>query len=349
MRLSRWALALTAALLATTASAAPRYELVDLGAFNGGGASDALAINNTDEIVGYGTLLNRHVLPVRFAKGRALRLFPRDGVSYHGGSAVAISDAGHATGQAFVGHRRTAIFVAQGDNITLYTPTEGGAVAKGINSLGQVAGWHALPTQADRPSVMQDGQWQDLPVPESGLPGYAWAINDLGQVVGQVQQTVNGEVQQQAALWQDGALKQTFGLPGSPTSLALAINRQGWVTGYSQVGRRYYKVHAYIHRDGVTTDLETRLGAHSYGHGINAAGEVIGDRAVGGHYGPFLFSGGRMWWLARLLPPEQQSQWQLLSVHGINDAGNIVGSARNAQGRQRAVLLRRLNAPAAAP
>jgi len=344
MRLIRWTLALAAAVLATLASAAPRYELLDLGVFQGGGPSDATAINNTDEIVGYATLLNRHVLPVRFDKGRVLRLIPRDGVSYHGGKAAAVSDAGHATGLAFVGHRQTAIFIAQDDRITLYHAPEGSAEVKGINSLGQVTGWRSLPTQADRPYVMQDGHWQDLPVPEGGLPGFAWAINDLGQVVGHVRQPIDGGYQQLGALWQDGQLKETFGLPGSPITLGLAVNRQGWVTGYSQVGQTYYKVHAYIHRDGVTTDLETRPGARSYGYGINAAGEVVGDRRLGGHVGPFLYSGGRLWWLSRLLPPAQQSQWRLMSAHAINDAGHIVGWARNAQGQDHAVLLHRLPA-----
>jgi probable HAF family extracellular repeat protein len=344
-----WAvMAALAAVASTAAAAAPRYELLDLTARSQSIQSDAQAINNADEVVGYAVRSDGSSPPVRFVDGRAQRLVQQADHRHRGGNAEAISDAGHVAGQLVVYGTDRPVFVTLGGVTTVYSPPEGDASVTGINSQGQMTGWRARAGQPHRAFVMQDGQWVDLPVPQSDQASYGRAINDAGQVVGLVRQTVDGEVRQQGALWQDGVLKETFGLPGSPSTLALAVNRQGWVTGYSQVGRNYNQAHAFIHRDGVTSDLETRHGARSNAYGINAAGEVVGYRALAGNSGPFLYSGGRMWWLAKLLPPAQQAQWRLVTVHGINDAGHVVGFAVNAQGSLRAVMLRRLDANASA-
>lgn len=345
-----WALtvALAGAVDLATA-AAPRYELIDLAALSQSPQSSAQAINNADEVVGYATRTDGTEQPVRFVNGRAKRVVLHTDLAYRGGVAAAISDAGHVAGNLTLGHRAWPVFVTLGDVTTLYAPPERGAEVTGINSRGQVTGWRVPDALPHRAFVMQDGQWMDLPVPQADLPSYAWAINDAGQVAGQVQRMVEGVRRQEGALWQDGELKETFGLPGSLSTLALAINRRGWVVGSSQVGPRYSQTHAYLHRDGVTIDLETRHGARSYAYGINTAGEVIGDRVLAARWGPFLYSSGRMWWLAQLLPAAQQAQWRLVLVHAINDAGHVVGVAANAQGRLHAVMLRRLPAQVAAP
>ncbi|MBQ0945186.1 DUF3466 family protein [Ideonella sp. 4Y16] len=339
---------LFAALLLLVASAgawakAPRYELVDLGTLRQGVQSDARAINSTDDIVGMAEQTDGAGYPVRFVNGRAQRLIQHGDPPYRSGHASAISDAGHVTGELMLGRASSRIFIHQAGSTTLHAPPEGSASAHGINSQGQVVGRRSQLMQPDRAFLMDDGQWQDLPVPQPDLPSVAWAINDAGQVAGIVRQTIDGVQGQYGALWQDGVLKETFGLPGSLSTLALAINRQGWVVGSSQVGPHYFQTHAYLHRDGVTTDLESRHGARSYAYSINAAGEVVGDRALAGRSGPFLYSGGQMWWLAKLLPAAQQAQWRLMAARGINDAGHVIAWARNAQGQFHGVLLRRLD------
>lgn len=339
-------IALVLALAGAQAGAvqAPRYELVDLGARQSDNQSGASAINNAGEVVGYSARPDGRGIPVRFTDGRAERLVPRDALTYRSGSAAAISDAGHVTGWLFLHNGRSPVYLTHGGVTTLYDPPDGhSAQAHGVNSSGLVVGWH-YPQQTYRAVTLQDGQWQDLPVPQPELASFAYAVNDAGQVAGHLGRQIDGVETRLGALWQDGALKETFGLPGSPYTLALAINRLGWVTGHSQVGRYLHQVHAYIHRDGVTIDLETHHGARSYGYAINASGEVVGDRVAGARSGIFLYSGGRMWWLAELLPASQQAAWRLVLAYGINDAGHVVGVAQNQQGGLRAVLLRRLPA-----
>lgn len=345
-----WVMAVAAALVAaaTSATAAPRYELLDLTARSQSIQSDAQAINNADEVVGYAVRSDGTTQPVRFVDGRAQRLVQQADHPHRGGNAAAISDAGHVAGNLEVYGTDRPVFVTLGGVTTVYSPPEGDASVTGVNSLGQVTGWRSAPGQPSRAFVMLNGQWTDLPVLQADQSSVAWAINDAGQVAGLVRQLINGEFKQLGALWQDGVLKETFGLPGSPYTLGLAINRHGWVTGYAQVGRSLSHSHAFIHRDGVTVDLETRHGARSNAYGINAAGDVVGYRVLGRNSGPFLYSGGQMWWLAKLLPPAQQAQWRLVTVHGINDAGHVVGFAVNAQGSLRAVMLRRLDTHASA-
>jgi len=335
-------MALAATWLAATASAAPRYELVDLSARSRSIQSDARAINNADEVVGFAVRSDGAAQPVRFVDGRAQRLVQHADHPFRGGTAEAISDAGHVAGNLDVYGTATPIFVTLGGVTTVYAPPEGNASVAGINSQGQVVGFRSAPGQPTRAYVMQNGQWADLPGLQADQLSVAWAINDAGQVAGLVRQDVDGRFQQFGALWQDGVLTETYGLPGSPYTLGLAINRQGWIAGYAQVGRSLAYSHAFIHRDGVTTDLETRHGARSYAYGINAAGEVVGDRVLARQSGPFLYSGGQMWWLAKLLPAAQQAQWRLVTANGINDAGHVVGFAVNAQGSLCAVMLRRL-------
>lgn len=345
MKRSLWTWAMVAALAGVAqpaAAAAPRYELLDLTARSQTIQSDAQAINNSDEVVGFAVRRDGAAQPVRFVDGRAQRLFQRADTPHRGGTAEAISDAGHVVGSLVVYGPARPVFVTQGGVTAVYLPPEGDASVTGVNSQGQVAGFRSSTGHPTRAFVMQDGQWTDLPVPQSDLYSVAWAINDAGQVAGLVQTNGDGAVRQLGALWQDGVLKETFGLPGSPYSLGLAINRQGWIAGYAQVGRSLSYSHAFIHRDGVTIDLETHHSARSSAYGINAAGEVVGDRVLARQSGPFLYSGGQMWWLAKLLPAAQQAQWRLVSVHGINDAGHVVGYAVNAQGSLHAVMLRRL-------
>ena len=348
-----WTMAWVAALATTAAGAAgaPRYVLEELRGLHRDDQSGALAVNKLDEVVGYSASLGRAEKPVRFVDGRAQRVIANDTVAYHSGSASAISDAGHVAGTLFLNRRQGApVFVTHEGTTTLYAPPQGlGAETHGINSNAQVVGWYTTTQFVFRAFLMKDGQWQDLPVPQPAEHSFAYAINDAGQVVGNLRETVDGVTVQRGALWQDGELKERFGLPGSPYTQALAINRQGWVTGYSQVGRTLFQSHAYIHRDGVTTDLETHPAARSHASGINAAGEVVGDRVAGRGAGAFLYSGGRMWWLSELLPARQQAQWRLVLIYGINDAGHIVGVAQHATRGLRAVMLRRQPPGVAAP
>jgi probable HAF family extracellular repeat protein len=83
--------------------------------------------------------------------------------------------------------------------------------------------------------------------------------------------------------------------------------------------------HAFLHSDGVMTDLGTLGGIHSFGLAINTAGQVTGYAYTPGNadYHAFLYKNGVMIDLNTLIPAG--SGWTLNAGHAINDNGQITG------------------------
>jgi probable HAF family extracellular repeat protein len=85
-------------------------------------------------------------------------------------------------------------------------------------------------------------------------------------------------------------------------------------------------------------DLGTLGGAYSSAHGMNNAGQVVGDsNTSAGYTRAFLYSDGQMVDLNSLIPSD--SGWTLQSAEAINNRGQIAGyGTHNGEG-QRAFLL----------
>jgi probable HAF family extracellular repeat protein len=80
-----------------------------------------------------------------------------------------------------------------------------------------------------------------------------------------------------------------LGTLGGTVTEGLAINSQGWVTGFSQLtGSTDY--HAFLY-DGSMHDLGTLGGSQSDGTGINDSGRVAGFSQGGEPYHAFSFDG----------------------------------------------------------
>lgn len=117
-------------------------------------------------------------------------------------------------------------------------------------------------------------------------PGYAFGINELGQVVG-----TSGV---RAFMWQSGNMVDLGVLPGGHDSNAFSINNNGQVVGWSSSsdGDR-----AYLWEAGKMTSLGILPDAsgRSEATAINDAGQVTGwsDTATGASHA-FLFQSGNM-------------------------------------------------------
>jgi probable HAF family extracellular repeat protein len=193
-----------------------------------------------------------------------------------------------------------------------------------------------------------------LKVPEGAHGSWAVGVNNRGQVVGQVLTSRGG---MRAALWEGDEVHELGTLSGPWTSSASAINDQGHVVGWSQIGspEAVTGLRAFLYRDGRMLDLGSGGRRLSAATAINASGTVVGytegtdgthhavawrdgvmhdlgvglsplainragqvvGRRVGAIGSAFLWEGGQ---LRDLLPPG--SNWS--AAHGINDAGQVI-------------------------
>jgi probable HAF family extracellular repeat protein len=151
-----------------------------------------------------------------------------------------------------------------------------------------------------------------------GTQGFAYAINDPGQVVGY--SWMPGDGDGHSFLYRKGKMTDLTALygigPGYYTSMAEDINNLGQIVGNSSAG------HAVLLSEGVMTDLGTFGGAYSSALGINNLGQIVGYYASPyGFHHAFLYSNGNF-------TPLGPFGAEAISVaYAINDSGVIVGGA----------------------
>lgn len=121
-----------------------------------------------------------------------------------------------------------------------------------------------------------------VPLPDLGTGGFAFGINNLGQIVGTVG-SADGTTEY-AALWRNGAITNLRTLPGDFAAIASGINNQGQVVG-STLDASFNWAHAFIWQDGVMTDLNTLFPGDSnlfatMANQINEGGQIVGMATV---------------------------------------------------------------------
>ena len=188
----------------------------------------------------------------------------------------------------------------------------------------------------------------------------AWAINDHGQVVGEVDYDGTDS---HAFFWADGVMTDLGTLGGNSRSAAIDLNNFGQVVGYSGpsaclwedgpaigtlggmtstsggvndfgqvVGYAWLagndEGHAFLWENGTMTDLGVLPGyeGHSSARDINESGQIVGtSQADSTESHPFLWDGGVMTDLGSLGGPEA-------GAYGINGLGQVVGGSDLADG-----------------
>jgi probable HAF family extracellular repeat protein len=138
-------------------------------------------------------------------------------------------------------------------------------------------------------------------------------------------------------VWHNGKMVK-IGTLGGSWSQGYAINNKGQVTGvaYTKSGL----AHAFIANCGscALKDLGTIAGSTStvWGFGINDSGVVVGQSTFGGTYHAFVYSGGKMKDLNKMIPAG--SGWVLIEADGVNALGQIVGMGMH-NGQEHGYLL----------
>jgi probable HAF family extracellular repeat protein len=124
------------------------------------------------------------------------------------------------------------------------------------------------------------------PLPDLGVEGssLAWAINDRGQMVGEVLRPDGATAY--AAFWPNPNEIINLGtLPGDFGPLASGISPNGQIVVGSTWDSSLNWSHAFIYQNGVMTDLNTLLPANSnlyatMGNKINERGQISGMATV---------------------------------------------------------------------
>jgi probable HAF family extracellular repeat protein len=175
-----------------------------------------------------------------------------------------------------------------------YTVTDLGTLggssstATGINNKGQVVGGSYLAgNAAEDPFIYSGGVMTDLGT-VSGFPfSGAAAINDAGQVVGNLWQAADDQFAVSHAFLYANGVMTDLGTMGYGASAAGGINSSGQVVGWA--GAPAVKGHAFLYSGGVMTELGVPSGNYTNASGINDSGLVVGQ-ATPPYPGAYLYS-----------------------------------------------------------
>lgn len=257
-----------------------------------------------------------------------LGTLPGSGMSFTTG----INDNGQVVGWSNFGGRTEAFIYSGGVMSSLGTLGTGSSYigssyAADINNAGQVVGWSdwasSNGTVYYRAFMYEGSMMQNLGILPGASDSVASGINNSGQVVGRSYSGVNN-----VFLYSGGAMT-ALGISSSPV---VKINDAGQVLGNKRAGEN-----PFIFSGGVTIDIGSLGGLHTWANAINNNGDVVGASDLSGttteaHPFFYSYSTGTMQDLGLLAAASQS--W----AEGLNDLGQVVGRSFMGNGGWHAFL-----------
>lgn len=337
----------------------PRYVITDLGTL-GGTYSDAYGINYAGRTAGAAARPNgnTHAFLSGFP-GEVYDLGTLGGLNSEASGPNAsyqlaiLSETAKKDpfGNDFCGFGTNLICLAAIWNGTMTAlPTLGGnnAEAVAINNAGQLAGLAENSTRdasCPPPQVLDfeavlwgpNGQVQELPPLHGDTVGFAFGLNNYGQVVGSSGTCANTPLLPfnygpHAVLWQNGVPTALVNLGGSMLGVGVGINDLGEMVGGSDLpselpGFPFVQVHTTMYSQTGPQDLgAVGTDFSSLPTFINNNGAVVGASCDNmGNCRAYLWQNKVMMDLNALIPAN--SPLYPIFAEAINDAGEIVGQA----------------------
>jgi probable HAF family extracellular repeat protein len=285
-------------------AAGPIYKLVDIGEM-GGVSIEAFSVNASGSVAG--RAYDAQGYARGFAYDGAFQVFDR------GADLRAINADGAMAGT----QNGVATLWRAGASTALGTLGGLQSWGLGTDDLGYMTGGAQVASGATHAYLFADGNIIDL-----GTLGGSWssgyAVNG-GSVVGAAE-TANGVTQAFRWTAQSGMTP----LSSTGESRAFAVNASGAVAGAAIDGSGHYRA-ALWSPAGTVQFLGTLGGAAGFAYGINGSGHAVGySYDAAGRQRAFLWTGSMLFDLNTLF---DAPGWQLTAAYGINDNGQIVGTA----------------------
>ncbi len=300
------------------------YYVTDLGTLPGGTNSQALAVNNSGQVVGWSSTSNSPMHAFLYNLGTMTDL----GTLYGRYSAAyAINNNGQLVGESDGAAFRysAGTMTDLGMSGTFYD----GSAAYGLNDNSQVVGIYSTAGHVTWTTAFATG----VDFSPSAYCAGAYAINSAGIAVGY---NNNAPV-----AWGVGAPS----LSGSGSAIAINDNGQilgsqdwtgyCWASWLDQPTRRPTGSRPFLYNNGTTTDLSPLM---SGALGINNNGFIVGytTNSSGVQHAVF-YSDGVVTDLNNLI--DTNSELTLVTATAINNNDSIVGYGTSPSGQQHAFLL----------
>lgn len=273
------------------------------------------AINNNSQVVGFWQTPTHDVYAYSWQNGVTTDLGTFGG---HFVKALDVNDSGQIVGSAIDGAGVTHAVLWQNGSWSYISDSRFYPVS--INNAGQIAG-----SYGSQAVVWQDGAFQVLPSVSGEYRSSAAAVNGSGQVVGTIWgYDPSAGSWSRACLWDNGSVRFLELLPGATSCNPTVINNSGQVAGSITLADG--KIHGFLWQNGAMQDLGYMGGLGLTVTGINASGSVVGYGATPGNTTElgFIWQDGE---LRSLGAYSTEGRFIRSRACGINDAGEIVGSA----------------------
>jgi probable HAF family extracellular repeat protein len=243
-------------------------------------------------------------------------------------------------GRPFIAHK------AAGPLAEMSTPITPFATPRAINDAGnQVGSFHN--GMGDYFAYFYaDGARIDLGS-LGGVNSWAVAINGANAIAGAAD--IGGSVYRQAhaMLYQNGGM-QDLGSNGAYDSFAADVNDQGWVVGTynfadNAPGSNWYsQERPFLYKAGKMYDfgLSPNKVTNTKARGINNGGQVVGQQGINTQYEQgIIYENERVFNLNALLHQDLASDWYIEDAIDVNNAGQIVATARHQRLQTRQAVL----------
>ncbi|HWC61332.1 MAG TPA: hypothetical protein VHC44_16685 [Verrucomicrobiae bacterium] len=340
---------------AVSLTRADSYYVKDLGTL-GGNTSQAYALNNLGQVVGFSDTNNSvsHAVLFSGTGSNNIDLDVRGGDTTIG-EATGINDSGQIVGGATpsVGGRIEAILYQASGNFNLGDLSDCGATAGtayAINNAGTVVGFADDCFFTVEPCRFSGTGANNVALPGigGGVSGIAYSVNASGQSAGYVDRTDGAR---HATLFSgSGGSSVDLGTLGGAASLAYGMNDAGQVVGTSLItGNASFHATLFSGTGSNNIDLGSLGGLNSHAYAINSQGEIVGNSYPATNnnsvYHAFIYKNGVMQDLNGLVLPGSGFTNIRLIENGsrvpgrvINDSGQIA-AVGEIGGSTHAVLL----------